>query len=34
VTVTADGLAVDLRTEGMGAIVREMLALKPDEAAA
>jgi site-specific DNA recombinase len=34
VTVTAEGLAVDLRTEGMGAIVREMLAPKTEEAAA
>ncbi len=34
VTITADGLAVDLRTEGMGTIVREMLAPKSEEAAA
>ena len=29
VTVTADGLAVDLRTDGFGTVVREMLAPKP-----
>lgn len=34
VTVTADGLAVDLRTDGLGTVVREMLAPKPEEAAA
>ena len=34
VTVTADGLAVDLRTDGLGTIVREMLAPKPEEAIA
>ncbi|GIX16210.1 MAG: hypothetical protein KatS3mg119_0396 [Rhodothalassiaceae bacterium] len=34
VTVTADGLAVDLRTDGLGTVVREMLAQKPEEAAA
>lgn len=34
VTVTADGLAVDLRTNGLGTVVREMLAPKPEEAAA
>lgn len=26
VTVTVDGLAVDLRTDGLGTVVREMLA--------
>jgi hypothetical protein len=34
VTVTADGLAVDLRTDGLGTVVREMLAPKPEEAPA
>jgi site-specific DNA recombinase len=34
VTVTADGLAVDLRTDGFGTVVREMLAPKPEEAVA
>jgi site-specific DNA recombinase len=34
VTVTADGLAVDLRTEGLGTVVREMLAPKPEVAVA
>lgn len=34
VTVTADGLAVDLRTDGLGTVVREMLAPKPEEAIA
>ena len=34
VTVTADGLAVDLRTDGLGTVVREMLAPKPEEAVA
>jgi hypothetical protein len=29
VTVTADGLAVDLHTDGLGAVVREILAPKP-----
>jgi DNA invertase Pin-like site-specific DNA recombinase len=32
VAVTADGLAVDLRTDGLGTVVREMLAPKPAEA--
>jgi len=34
VTVTADGLAVDLRTDGLGAVVREMLTPHPKEAVA
>jgi DNA invertase Pin-like site-specific DNA recombinase len=34
VTVTADGLAVDLRTDGLGTVVREMLGPKPKEAIA
>jgi site-specific DNA recombinase len=34
ITVTADGLAVDLRTDGLGAVVREMLTPKPEEAVA
>lgn len=29
VTVTADGLAVDLRTDGLGTVLREMLASQP-----
>lgn len=33
ITVTADGLAVDLRTDGIGTVVHEMLALTPKEAA-
>jgi DNA invertase Pin-like site-specific DNA recombinase len=33
VTVTADGLAVDLRTDGLGTVVREMRAQKPEEEA-
>jgi hypothetical protein len=34
VTVTAEGLAVDLRTDGLGTVLREMLAPKPEEAIA
>jgi hypothetical protein len=34
VTVTADGLAVDLRTDGLGTIVGEMLTPRPEEAIA
>ncbi|GIX11800.1 recombinase family protein [Elioraea sp.] len=34
VTVTENGLAVDLRTDGLGTVVREMLASKPEEAVA
>lgn len=34
VTVTEEGLAVDLRTDGLGTVVREMLAPKPEEAMA
>lgn len=34
VTVTAQGLAVDLRTDGLGAVLCEMLAPKPEEATA
>jgi site-specific DNA recombinase len=34
VTVTADGLAVDLRTEGLGTVVREMLTPTREEALA
>jgi site-specific DNA recombinase len=34
VTVTDDGLVVDIRTDGLGTVVREMLAQKPEEAAA
>ncbi|MFO1254329.1 MAG: hypothetical protein U1E37_01435 [Sphingomonadaceae bacterium] len=33
VTVSADGLAVDLRTEGLGSIVREMVTPKQELAA-
>lgn len=33
VTVSADGLAVDLRTEGLGSIIREMVVPKQDMAA-
>lgn len=33
VTVTADGLAVDVRAEGIGGVIREMLAPAPMEAA-
>ncbi len=33
VTVTADGLAVDLRTDGIGTVVHEMLTPTPKEAA-
>jgi site-specific DNA recombinase len=34
VTVTADGLAVDLRTDGLGVVMRDLLASKPTEAIA
>ncbi len=34
VTVTADGLAIDLRTDGFGTVVREMLTPTPQEAIA
>lgn len=34
VTMTTDGLAVDLRTDGLGTVVREILAPKPEEAIA
>lgn len=34
VIATADGLAVELRTDGLGSVVREMLAPKPEEAVA
>ena len=33
VTVSADGLAVDLRTEGLGSIIREMVTPKHELAA-
>ena len=33
VTVSADGLAVDLRTEGLGSVIREMVAPKQELAA-
>lgn len=34
VTVTENGLAVDLRTDGLGTVVREMPTSKPEEAVA
>ena len=34
VTVTRDGLAVDLRTDGLGSVVGEMLSPRATEAAA
>jgi len=33
VTVSADGLAVDLRTEGLGSVIREMVTPKQEMAA-
>lgn len=33
VTVSADGLAVDLRTEGLGSVIREMVTPKQELAA-
>lgn len=33
VTVSRDGLAVDLRTEGLGSVIREMVAPKQELAA-
>jgi hypothetical protein len=32
--VTADGLAVDLRTDGLGTVIREMLSPTREEAVA
>ena len=34
VSVSADGIAVDLRTEGLGSVVREMIAPRTEEAIA
>jgi hypothetical protein len=34
VTMTSDGLVMDLRTDGLGAVVRDMLAPRQEEAAA
>jgi hypothetical protein len=34
VTVSPEGLAIDLRTEGLGSVVREMIAPRIDEAIA
>jgi hypothetical protein len=33
VTVSADGLAVDLRTDGLGSVIREMIAPERRQAA-
>jgi hypothetical protein len=34
VTITGEGIAVDLRTGGLGSIIRDMLAPRPTEAVA